>query len=391
MQMTLPTMPIQGKYHLLFMLVAAVLLCYAITRTRRVPELKIFASSFFKPRKHSALRTALRRIMIWTPYFGKWDGALKGKMIGEVLLRNCPAKCVVTRDRRLIEYSDAVVFHVRDLDLANLPPNRTSSQKWVFFFMESPPHTYFNLKVLPPGMFNWTMTYRSDSDVYVPSGSVVPRDANATRPKRDLRALWKSKNKTAVWAVSNCVTSGGRERYVAELRKHMDVDVYGHCGRYKCPKSVENECLAKFEQTYFFMLAFENSICPDYVTEKLFNALLHDIVPVVFGGANYSQMAPNRSYIDALSFESPKHLAEHLLKLSQNYTEYASYFAWKERHNAVGWEGACCDLCKKLHNSVEVERSSSYADIRSWWYEKRGPCRKWDERIVTTVPIKTTG
>ncbi|KAL1420687.1 hypothetical protein MTO96_004431 [Rhipicephalus appendiculatus] len=80
-------------------------------------------------------------------------------------------------------------------------------------------------------------------------------------------------------------------------------------------------------------------MCVDYVTEKLFNALGHYVIPVVFGGANYSEIAPPRSYIDALSFQSPKHLAEYLVRLSKNYTEYAAYFAWKEHFDVDFWRG----------------------------------------------------
>nr|XP_037272937.1 LOW QUALITY PROTEIN: alpha-(1,3)-fucosyltransferase C-like [Rhipicephalus microplus] len=224
-------------------------------------------------------------------------------------------------------------------------------------------------------MFNWTMTYRRDSDVYLPYGRITPRLlTNATLAKRDLKTLWKSKNKTAVWLVSNCVTSGGRESFVSELRRHADVDVYGLCGDYKCPASRNDSCYRDFQQTYFFALAFENSICEDYVTEKFFNALRHDIIPVVFGGAKYSEIAPPHSYINALSFRSPEHLAKYLVRLSKNYTEYAAYFAWKE-HFDVDADGGFCELCKKLH--IDRQETSMYEDVRSWWFGKGGRCTSW--------------
>ena len=34
---------------------------------------------------------------------------------------------------------------------------------------------------------------------------------------------------------------------------------------------------------YKFYFAFENSLCDDYITEKFFNMLKHNIVPVVLG------------------------------------------------------------------------------------------------------------
>lgn len=37
------------------------------------------------------------------------------------------------------------------------------------------------------------------------------------------------------------------------------------------------------ERDYMFYLAFENSICADYVTEKFFNAMKRDVIPIVLG------------------------------------------------------------------------------------------------------------
>ncbi|KAL3194791.1 hypothetical protein MRX96_045918 [Rhipicephalus microplus] len=275
--------------------------------------------------------------------------ALDDTRVGDVLLASCPSSCTITNDPCLVEHSDAVVFHVHDMDINNLPQKRFSWQKWVFFLMESPPNTQLEDFIHAYHMFNWTMTYRRDSDIVSPYSRVVPRDRNSTRRKVDLKALWKSKNKTAVWMVSNCYTDGAREDFVAELRKHVDVDVYGWCGDYDCPESRGDECYVDFERTYFYALSFENSICVDYVTEKFFNVLKHHVVPVVFGGANYSAIAPPHSYINALSFESPRSLAEYLRKLSQNYTEYAAYFDWKDSYE-VAWEDKFCQLCTKLHN-----------------------------------------
>ncbi|KAL1444032.1 hypothetical protein MTO96_030077, partial [Rhipicephalus appendiculatus] len=186
----------------------------------------------------------------------------------------------------------------------------------------------------------------------------------------------------------NCYTDGAREDFVAELRKYADVDVYGRCGDYDCPRSRGDACYVDFERTYFYALAFENSICVDYVTEKFFGPLDHYVVPVVFGGAKYSDIAPPHSYIDALSFDSPKSLAEYLRKLSENYTEYAAYFKWKESHE-IAWEDKFCKLCTKLHNRAEVQRASSYSDIGSWWFGKGGQCRSWGSGTTHSSATRT--
>ena len=55
------------------------------------------------------------------------------------------------------------------------------------------------------------------------------------------------------------------------MKKLVDVDIYGKCGKLKCSRTNETECYLQVEQNYKFYLSFENSVCEDYVTEKFFN------------------------------------------------------------------------------------------------------------------------
>jgi len=52
------------------------------------------------------------------------------------------------------------------------------------------------------------------------------------------------------------------------------------------------------------LFSFENSLCKDYVTEKFFKVFEHDMVPIVFGHADYSKIAPPKSYIKVEDFKS---------------------------------------------------------------------------------------
>jgi hypothetical protein len=65
-------------------------------------------------------------------------------------------------------------------------------------------------------------------------------------------------------------------------------------------------------------LAFENSNCPDYITEKLWRILDSNIVPVVMGGGNYTRDAPQNSVINVNDFPSVKALADYLTYLTEN-------------------------------------------------------------------------
>lgn len=55
----------------------------------------------------------------------------------------------------------------------------------------------------------------------------------------DLRNMVQNKKKLVAWFVSNCKTPSAREKYVAELQKYVQVDVYGACGPFKCFNHME--------------------------------------------------------------------------------------------------------------------------------------------------------
>lgn len=63
----------------------------------------------------------------------------------------------------------------------------------------------------------------------------------------------------------------GRELYVRELQKYVEVDVFGKCGNLTCGRKFEyNHCFQHvLRPTYKFYLAFENNMCEDYITEKV--------------------------------------------------------------------------------------------------------------------------
>jgi len=86
--------------------------------------------------------------------------------------------------------------------------------------------------------------------------------------------------------ISNCGASTRRLKFIGELKKHIEVEIYGKCGR-ECPKNVD--CREYVGSKYKFYFSFENSLCRDYITEKFFLMLKYDTIPVVFGLGNYSR------------------------------------------------------------------------------------------------------
>ena len=104
----------------------------------------------------------------------------------------------------------------------------------------------------------------------------------------------------AGWIVSHCRTHSRREDYVKALQEHLSVDVYGACGPFKCDREKDEACFENISEKYKFYLAFENAICKDYVTEKMFRYLEADLVLVVRGGSAYEVKATH-AYIHTIS------------------------------------------------------------------------------------------
>ena len=63
------------------------------------------------------------------------------------------------------------------------------------------------------------------------------------------------------------------------------------------------------------MWTYVSSSSKDYVTEKFFNILRYNVIPVTYSGANFSALAPPHSYINTLDFPSVTKLSKHLLKV----------------------------------------------------------------------------
>ncbi len=184
-----------------------------------------------------------------------------------------------------------------------------------------------------------------------------------------------AKTKQVAWFVSHCKTKINREGYVVELQKYIPIDVFGKClpNSKSCPRTNQSQCDDMLNKDYMFYLSFENSFCPDYVTEKFYRAFLTGTVPVVLGGANYSLFAPPHSYINARDFETPQLLADYLFKLSRSPDLYSRFFDWRGEFDIlpsiIYAKERWCEMCKMLHDPKSPPKT--YLDIEKWWYEDR--------------------
>ncbi len=142
-----------------------------------------------------------------------------------------------------------------------------------------------------------------------------------------------------------------RQNYITELGRHMSIEIYGEQGSFKCPKDANINCREFISDKYMFYILFENSVCRDYITEKFFDTLKYNIVPVVLGGGDYSYYIPKSGFINALDFKGPDDLAKFLIDLSKDKDAYNRYFEWKEflgYRKAPLVQAFICEMCIKL-------------------------------------------
>ncbi|XP_055585698.1 alpha-(1,3)-fucosyltransferase C-like [Uranotaenia lowii] len=332
-------------------------------------------------------------ILFYTNFFDVDNWLLDGETVGPDYLRSlsCPeTDCVLTNNRELLDRItdyDALVYHIAEpwaySLLDKVPKQRSPHQIYIAATMESPAHT----KHLLGGdrdFFNWTMTYRLDSDIVWPYNTLVDIDTDlivspAAYPpwkigawqhyqNESLLQLAMGKNKMAAQFVSHCGAFSRRDELVRAIQKLVQVDVYGKCGTLECTRG-SKRCSEMLNTDYWFYFSFENSLCRDYVTEKLFEPMASNIVPVVFGGSDYRRFAPPNSFIDVQDYESVEKLVEHLQYLVDNPREYVKYFWWKE-HYRIAEGRPFCDLCKKLHYPSARERTQYYRNIMTWWFNE---------------------
>ena len=230
--------------------------------------------------------------------------------------------------------------------LPKIIPQKPSGQLWALQTGESQSRIEIDLAKWN-GYFDYSFTFKQDSDWRYrwASSLELHNDANATE-WQDVSQVVK-----ALWFVSNCNEEGEYEvtsvrvEYAVELAKYIQLSIYTRkelCeaninkhGR-KLVVNLPDEKQPSLSDFHFY-LAFENSLCEDYITEKFWKILegRHLVIPIVMGGLRmeeYENIAPPNSYIHVRNFTSPKHLAEHLRYVVSNEKAFNYYLEWRNKY-----------------------------------------------------------
>ena len=236
-----------------------------------------------------------------------------------------------TSDRDRLSRADAVWFH--GPSITDLP--RRKEQPWVLMSMESDVNYPALSNPYATRAFDLHMTYRLDSDV----PCVYPNwPQYGTFLETPRRRRGPSTGALAVYIASNPVEY--RDRFARELMHYVPVDGLGNClrnaeidgfvtGLGVWDRGGWSSVLSVLPR-YKFYLAFENSRTTDYVTERVFHALVCGVVPIYLGAPNVRDFMPaDDALIVASDFSSAHELAEYMRYLDENDTAYEKHLHWK--------------------------------------------------------------
>ena len=257
--------------------------------------------------------------------------------------------------------------------IGTLEKLRKSGKLMIFFMMESNYYD-FNRKVqnnfLTKNQIDFSMSFRSDSSFPYPYGTLVSSKMMAFRNKfpevfenrvlttDEINKFYKThiddvfrigKSQGAISLVSNC-EGFYRGEVITFFDKYFNwkngtkaLDVIGKCQKEYQPEvsqlrldNTKNISQTRHQQDaalisrYYFVLAFENSNCTDYVTEKFFaHAYMSGTVPVVMGQPRtvYEKLAPGDSFVHIDDFRGDwTRLVKYLQKFIGNEKEYRKQF-----------------------------------------------------------------
>ncbi|TPJ72751.1 glycosyltransferase family 10 fucosyltransferase [Mesorhizobium sp. B2-7-1] len=259
-------------------------------------------------------------ILFWTRWFNR--------PVDIAAIAQCAVPVEWTNDRRRLAEADAVVFHLpnyREIGDARKYPG----QLWVAWSMESVVNYPMMADAAFMRHFDITMTYETGTDIWTP---YLP-DADWWEAARRAPMPLKYESAPAVHFQSSSFNKSGRDTFITELSRHIAVDCYG---RYRPNREIASPDLGRQTKLetigrYPFCLALENSIAPDYVTEKMFDPLAAGTVPVYLGAPNAAAFVPDGSYIDAASFGTSAELAAYLRYLAETPQAYEAYFDWRSK------------------------------------------------------------
>ena len=282
--------------------------------------------------------------------------------ISNFYLHDCPVKnCIFTCDKNSTNEADALLFSEHDLRDALMTANvnelpisiqsRNPQQIWALWNTNEAklsPVEYDQYK------FNWTISYRQDSEVSDCNTGCVFSSKEYTHIKQEniIKSHQKSiesefdrrENQLVFLVNDECLLTAP-----LTLALELDYSVlykgkcknpnsqsiprlfHQHLGKSPISCDYGSYCEKEALLSSKFILIYQAANCKDNIKNMFWRALDFGIIPVVMYPEKiyYEKFAPKNSYIHAEDFNfSADNLGDYLKKVSDSYLLYLDYFKW---------------------------------------------------------------
>ena len=229
--------------------------------------------------------------------------------------------------------------------------------------------------------FDGAVSYGRKSLVYRPYGQATKRAVNSTQNIN----FAANKTRGAFAYVSNCGSSGyKRLETMQKLGKYIDVDIFGGCTKnVPCPHHTDYlDCVQKLHSQYHFYLAWENSLCHDYITEKFWKVLKGEghYIPVALGGLSiedYTSVAPPDSFLHVYNFSSLEQLGGYMKTLTEDHAAFNKYHEWRGSYGVELGPNKNCEYCEIANFPSKFKREHSNTCIATK-FNAPSECRDFD-------------
>ena len=280
------------------------------------------------------------------------------------------------------ERPDAMPATNMQLSLSFCPADK---DEWGLLHEESPKNNQILNHEDTIVLFNHTATFRRYSDYPVTTQWLKSIDVLEGAPWFTLQEKKDKDIASVLYVQSVCNQPSDRDAYVQDLMKYIKVDSFGRClnnkklpDQYEDTLTFEDKGFFKFVAKYKFTLVFENAICDDYLTEKIWRPLQIGSVPIYRGSPSILDWMPNNhSVILVDDFAGPKELAEYIKKLDADDSAYLEYLKFKRKDGVTNeglrdhmehrpWgtietdfnfiSGFECFVCDRLHRNIKRQK-----------------------------------
>ena len=209
------------------------------------------------------------------------------------------------------------------------------------------------LSTLAPSSDVWLPYY--DDAAYRGCWTAHPPPAPATRKA------------ALAYVNSNCATASGRDEMVAAIAKAAGAAVpmhaYGECLN-NMPASERAASKVDTLKMYKFCITIENSVSRDYVSEKVYDALVAGCVPIYYGAPNIADYVPHPdAIIDVSMFDGPAAVAAELIRLASDDAALAAKHAWRAAPDT--WSSAFKQLVRSSAAAEAGEFDDGAADANA--------------------------